>query len=450
MQQKHKHKLLFSEKGQNVEHGDLISFTDSDHTKVASTLFIGKVGKLSEYPSFDRNSAPRFLLSAPARYDKAGLNRKLLKYLRDYRERGVCAICELNKEGDLGLLVACASEDRAKMMNENGYLCYVKRATVKMEIEPSSPTLPPPEPAMAMIMPSSPTLPPPEIEIEFESNSASTSTGTCAFMPSSPPVGATGGAGAFMPSSPPVGGVAISGTGAFMPSSPPIAPPVASSAPFWEPSTPPLPAEGIYYSEEVHMYQEAPSFPHLALYEAAAFSSSRGGSSGGDRDDGVGNEEGEGMDRKRARGSEQTAAADHYNQLNRDKSTRHLSQIAHLRNFNNCIKACLINQGADFSHPKTKINVLDFGCGMGGDIFKWFPLKSRLGRYVGVDIAKESLIKFAGERLAANPQRHKVTQLICADIGSDSLSDSSQVSLCLRFKVISLYCWHLISCGVVY
>ena len=47
-----------------------------------------------------------------------------------------------------------------------------------------------------------------------------------------------------------------------------------------------------------------------------------------------------------------------------------------------------------------------------------------LSRYVGVDIADNSLRQFT-ERLMDNPtDRGKVTQLICADIGVESLTSS--------------------------
>ena len=62
-----------------------------------------------------------------------------------------------------------------------------------------------------------------------------------------------------------------------------------------------------------------------------------------------------------------------------------------------------------------------------------------LARYVGVDIARNSLQHFISERLVkayqqhqqhqhhqqhSELQHHKVTQIICADIGSESLTES--------------------------
>jgi hypothetical protein len=73
--------------------------------------------------------------------------------------------------------------------------------------------------------------------------------------------------------------------------------------------------------------------------------------------------------------SEQVLAATHYNDLVREKSSRHMSNIYHMRNLNNFIKTELINMAADMASGKfnkSGVKVIDFGCGMGGDIFKWF------------------------------------------------------------------------------
>ena len=115
------------------------------------------------------------------------------------------------------------------------------------------------------------------------------------------------------------------------------------------------------------------------------------------------------IDLKVVGGKEQQAAASHYNELKRTSSTRHLSHIYHLRNMNNLIKTETINactdrmgklrlskmpsannqhshhshhnhsQGGLNSHyrqPSKGCSVIDFGCGMGGDIFKWLKVSS--------------------------------------------------------------------------
>jgi len=97
-----------------------------------------------------------------------------------------------------------------------------------------------------------------------------------------------------------------------------------------------------------------------------------------------------------------------------------------MRNLNNLVKERVIRlaaQRAGISDSKAGLTVLDFGCGMGGDIQKWFKNGVKLGRYVGVDIAKESLVKFGRDRISRIPGKTLVTHLICADIGSQSLSD---------------------------
>ena len=167
--------------------------------------------------------------------------------------------------------------------------------------------------------------------------------------------------------------------------------------------------------------------------------------------------------------NEQQAAAAHYNELVRDRATRHESQIFHLRMVNNWVKAQLIETAVSFaaSRPRTttgsssssstmgwggggkgktttipeaqSVSVLDFCCGKGGDAGKWLHPQAGLHsglttkikgglvtRYVGVDIAVDSLKQFAAERLSHLPpvQRYKVTQLVEADMGVDSLTSS--------------------------
>ena len=170
--------------------------------------------------------------------------------------------------------------------------------------------------------------------------------------------------------------------------------------------------------------------------------------------------------------SDQAMAADHYNKTVRNKSERHLSQIFHLRNLNNWIKAVLIGEAnsivsrgwtawafqkaqtldglystRDANYPirrkdlatsmptakediliahlvsvrsKKPIDVLDFGCGKGGDIGKWLKCDVGIGRYVGIDIAKLSLENFA-ERVRENQKRDKIDRFICADMGEHDL-----------------------------
>ncbi|CAM9827871.1 unnamed protein product, partial [Ectocarpus fasciculatus] len=120
-------------------------------------------------------------------------------------------------------------------------------------------------------------------------------------------------------------------------------------------------------------------------------------------------------------------AAAHYNTTVRNKSERHLSQIFHLRNLNNWVKSVLIGEAntiiSNGVRSKKAIDVLDFGCGKGGDIGKWLKCEKGIGRYVGVDIAKVSLEDFA-DRVRENPKRDKIDRFICADMGVDDLDES--------------------------
>lgn len=103
--------------------------------------------------------------------------------------------------------------------------------------------------------------------------------------------------------------------------------------------------------------------------------------------------------RKRAEDEALEAAAQaardvalHYS--NRDQQSnaqRQLSPIYHLRCLNNWVKSSLIG-----SYVKERDAVLDFACGKGGDLTKY--RKAKVGSYVGVDIALESVRRDATER----------------------------------------------------
>ena len=79
-------------------------------------------------------------------------------------------------------------------------------------------------------------------------------------------------------------------------------------------------------------------------------------------------------------------AQDHYNKVERDRDSRHKSQIYHMRNLNNFIKSTLISDIANsVSQCTTRervhgegLRVLDLACGKGGDIHKWS--KSKAGK----------------------------------------------------------------------
>jgi hypothetical protein len=132
-------------------------------------------------------------------------------------------------------------------------------------------------------------------------------------------------------------------------------------------------------------------------------------------------------------------AEDHYNKLKRKKETRHLSQLFHMRNLNNFVKAELIEEGALLAQrsllsygksvvttgKEKGISVLDLACGKGGDMNKWLHNTVGLKSYTGVDIAENSLKEFV-ERLEnrSNEDKIKVIKLIVANLNHDSLSSS--------------------------
>ena len=77
--------------------------------------------------------------------------------------------------------------------------------------------------------------------------------------------------------------------------------------------------------------------------------------------------------------------ADHYNSLaDRHRTLDSGSQILHVRNLHNWIKAVLIGR-----HMRPGHAVLDMACGKGGDMLKFKA--GNCAHYVGVDIAAQSV-----------------------------------------------------------
>lgn len=88
--------------------------------------------------------------------------------------------------------------------------------------------------------------------------------------------------------------------------------------------------------------------------------------------------------------------ADHYNNKDKtDLAARSQSRIFYLRNFNNWIKSVLINQILKQlpACNRQKMNVLDLGCGRGGDMIKWIKAhnNNKINRITFSDLAQNSL-----------------------------------------------------------
>ena len=131
------------------------------------------------------------------------------------------------------------------------------------------------------------------------------------------------------------------------------------------------------------------------------------------------------------------AAADaFYSNLTRSLDTRADSRLYHMRNFNGWVKATQIAEldpntsRASSNNSKGKkrsrispLRVLDLACGKGGDLGKWMIHPRKIDNYVGVDVARGSLVDAAirarqmSKRGKANVLRRCTFTL--ADLGMD-------------------------------
>jgi SAM-dependent methyltransferase len=118
-----------------------------------------------------------------------------------------------------------------------------------------------------------------------------------------------------------------------------------------------------------------------------------------------------------------------YNQLERFRGNRHLSNIFHIRNFNNFIKMQLIQQSAKLvsiiqsMRRQLGLQILDLACGKGGDLGKWLKNSTPISTYCGVDIALDSLKELADNRIKdySSQDQRKLQKLIHCDISQQSL-----------------------------
>ena len=128
------------------------------------------------------------------------------------------------------------------------------------------------------------------------------------------------------------------------------------------------------------------------------------------------------------------AAADaFYSNLTRSLDTRADSRLFHMRNFNGWVKATQIAElDPDTSSPRSAggkkrsrvspLRVLDLACGKGGDLGKWTIHPRKVENYVGVDVARGSLVDAALR--ARQVGRNKSSALrrctfTLADLGED-------------------------------
>lgn len=81
---------------------------------------------------------------------------------------------------------------------------------------------------------------------------------------------------------------------------------------------------------------------------------------------------------------------------------RELSPIIGLKKFNNWIKSVLIGKFAFRQPGRPGANVLDIGCGKGGDLNKWKQAKIRL--YVGMGESAFFCPRVAAVTVGVSPQ----------------------------------------------
>ncbi len=152
------------------------------------------------------------------------------------------------------------------------------------------------------------------------------------------------------------------------------------------------------------------------------------------------------------------AAADaFYSNLTRSLDTRADSRLYHMRNFNGWVKATQIAEldpntsRTSSSNSKGKkrsrispLRVLDLACGKGGDLGKWMIHPRKIDNYVGVDVARGSLVDAAirarqmSKRGKANVLRRCTFTL--ADLGVD-VPGRKRCAKALRMQ--NLQTWNL-------
>jgi mRNA (guanine-N7-)-methyltransferase len=125
-------------------------------------------------------------------------------------------------------------------------------------------------------------------------------------------------------------------------------------------------------------------------------------------------------------------AENFYNNLGRNREDRTKSYIYHLRCLNNFVKSSLLHKYLRHfgNHHSNSARILELSCGKGADVFKMKKSTRHISRYVGTDIAKNSLdeaiLRFQGNSNADNNLAMKMNMLlISADLSQCDLTYSN-------------------------
>ncbi|EIW68861.1 hypothetical protein TREMEDRAFT_71716 [Tremella mesenterica DSM 1558] len=139
------------------------------------------------------------------------------------------------------------------------------------------------------------------------------------------------------------------------------------------------------------------------------------------------------------------AIASHYNARPEvGVEHRELSPIIGLKKFNNWIKSVLIGKFAYRRRNGPGANVLDLGCGKGGDLNKWKQAHIRL--YVGLDIATTSIEQaeeryrklgnragFDGYFYASDCFANPISDVLPPDLAQEDLYDNVTMQFCMHY-----------------
>ncbi|CAD8119387.1 unnamed protein product [Paramecium primaurelia] len=138
-------------------------------------------------------------------------------------------------------------------------------------------------------------------------------------------------------------------------------------------------------------------------------------------------------------------ARDYYNLQPKNTEThRRISSLYYLRNFQNWVKAVLINEYSsalkqNFADKRNLLNVFEMGCGKGGDMQKWS--KAGTGLWFGIDISDTSLKEAERRHKTQKEDKKKQIQkiyLMETKADSDSTLFRSRLPQDLYFDFVSM------------